>query len=623
MADPRAPRRGGGGARARLAPRSGDRRAARRAAARRPARRTTSRRAVRRTGARVVHAHNVNPSFGWRALAAAREAGRARRAAPAQLPARVRGRDCASRAARTARAATAATRCPGVRLNCRGGSRAEAAVYARRRWRSGSGGWPRRPTRSSCRARSRSRRLRELGAPLGDRARTSSAPSSASSPTRSRAADGRARARRRAAGAREGLRATRSTRARAAGLPLVIAGDGPQARRAARARRRRRRALRRARRRRPSWRALRARRRRSRSCPRASPRSSRSPRSRRWPPGCPWRPPTPAGCARSCPSDGLVPARRRRRARRRGSRALGGDAEAGERGLAVRPRALLARGRRARSCARSTTGAADGRSLPRRPAAHASGRAARPSAPSRPAAVARRRPALHHHGLRARGPGSGRRHGAPIRPAAAARAGRALPRLGPERRFGGAGFWTDDGAGLLFLFHLHGFADLGRYCTEPATAAADAFWANVISSWLDECGRPRRPAWHPFPTQRPRDRLVAALVRGWLGPEPGRRDARSLPRQAHAAPPRGRARHRRQPRAAQRDRAGLRRVCLGDCPHRVHAASTCSSASSRARLLRDGGHEERSPAYHRAVLGDLEDVEALLRRPVARRLPAG
>ncbi|HWH12257.1 MAG TPA: hypothetical protein VG165_14110, partial [Solirubrobacteraceae bacterium] len=32
-------------------------------------------RAVRRTGARVVHAHNVNPAFGWRALAAARDAG--------------------------------------------------------------------------------------------------------------------------------------------------------------------------------------------------------------------------------------------------------------------------------------------------------------------------------------------------------------------------------------------------------------------------------------------------------------------------------------------------------------------------------------------------------------------
>jgi hypothetical protein len=32
-------------------------------------------RAVRRTGARIVHAHNLTPSFGWRSLAAAREAG--------------------------------------------------------------------------------------------------------------------------------------------------------------------------------------------------------------------------------------------------------------------------------------------------------------------------------------------------------------------------------------------------------------------------------------------------------------------------------------------------------------------------------------------------------------------
>src|SRR5581483_7057485 len=32
-------------------------------------------RAVRLTGARVLHAHNLHPAFGWRALAAARAAG--------------------------------------------------------------------------------------------------------------------------------------------------------------------------------------------------------------------------------------------------------------------------------------------------------------------------------------------------------------------------------------------------------------------------------------------------------------------------------------------------------------------------------------------------------------------
>ncbi|HEV3284927.1 MAG TPA: glycosyltransferase family 4 protein [Solirubrobacteraceae bacterium] len=83
--------------------------------------------AVRLSGARVVHAHNLNPAFGWRALAAARAAG-ARvvlhlhqyRLVCAIGVCFTRGEEC--------------TRChgrntfPGVRLNCRG-SRAEALAY--------------------------------------------------------------------------------------------------------------------------------------------------------------------------------------------------------------------------------------------------------------------------------------------------------------------------------------------------------------------------------------------------------------------------------------------------------------------------------------------------------------
>src|SRR5215210_3053191 len=83
--------------------------------------------AVRRTRARVVHAHNVNPSLGWRALAAAHAAG-ARvvlhlhnyRLVCAVGTCFTRGEDC--------------TRChgrntlPGVALRCRGPA-AEAAVY--------------------------------------------------------------------------------------------------------------------------------------------------------------------------------------------------------------------------------------------------------------------------------------------------------------------------------------------------------------------------------------------------------------------------------------------------------------------------------------------------------------
>jgi len=83
--------------------------------------------AVRRTRARVVHAHNLNPAFGWRALAAARAAG-ARvvlhlhnyRLVCAVGTCFTRGEDC--------------TRChgrdtaPGIALNCRG-TGPEAVVY--------------------------------------------------------------------------------------------------------------------------------------------------------------------------------------------------------------------------------------------------------------------------------------------------------------------------------------------------------------------------------------------------------------------------------------------------------------------------------------------------------------
>jgi glycosyltransferase involved in cell wall biosynthesis len=125
------------------------------------------RRFVEETGARVVHAHNVHPAFGWRGLAAARDAG-ARvvlhlhnyRLVCANGICFTRGEDC--------------TRChgrwtvPGVRLNCRGGSRAEAAVYA-----TALAAWQRRLCRQAdafvVPSAFAHRRLRDLGAPVGER----------------------------------------------------------------------------------------------------------------------------------------------------------------------------------------------------------------------------------------------------------------------------------------------------------------------------------------------------------------------------------------------------------------------------------------------------------------------
>jgi glycosyltransferase involved in cell wall biosynthesis len=86
--------------------------------------------AVRRTQARIVHAHNLNPSFGPRALRAAKQAGARivlhlhnyRLVCAVGTCFNAKGEDCVRcKGRRTG---------PGVRLNCRGGSRAEALAYA-------------------------------------------------------------------------------------------------------------------------------------------------------------------------------------------------------------------------------------------------------------------------------------------------------------------------------------------------------------------------------------------------------------------------------------------------------------------------------------------------------------
>jgi len=181
--------------------------------------------AVRRSGARVLHAHNLTPTFGWRALAAARDAG-ARvvlhlhnyRLVCAVGTCFTGGEDC--------------TRChgsntlPGVRLNCRGGSRAESVAYG-----AGLALWQDRLARAADAFVVPSRfaldRLRALGAPLGDRAHV------VPSVQREFAAASTA------AAGRYALVAARLTpekgvadaiaACRRAGVPLVVAGDGPQA----------------------------------------------------------------------------------------------------------------------------------------------------------------------------------------------------------------------------------------------------------------------------------------------------------------------------------------------------------------------------------------------------------
>jgi uncharacterized heparinase superfamily protein len=174
-------------------------------------------------------------------------------------------------------------------------------------------------------------------------------------------------------------------------------------------------------------------------------------------------------------------------------------------------------------------------------------------------------------------------------------------------------FWRPAGEGLLFALHLHGFADLARYAAGPRTAAGDAFWARVAESWLRHAGAPAQPAWHPYATSGRVVAWCAALSAGDWPAELERRMLRSLTRQAAVLQ-----------RCVEHDVGGnhvLRNaaalavagLCLGD-DRRARRALALLRGETRSQLLADGGHEERSTAYHRAVRADLDTVATVLAR---------
>jgi len=182
--------------------------------------------ALRSSGARVLHAHNLQPAFGWRALAAARTRGtrvvlhlHQYRLVCAVGVCFTHGREC--------------TRChgrntlPGVRLNCRG-SAAEAAAYG-----ASLSLWQRRLVEQAdaviVPSRFARERLRALGAPLAwERVRVLAPPLRAAEPDP--AADVPAGpyalvvAR---LSAEKGVEVAIDA-CRMAGMPLVVAGDGPE-----------------------------------------------------------------------------------------------------------------------------------------------------------------------------------------------------------------------------------------------------------------------------------------------------------------------------------------------------------------------------------------------------------
>jgi hypothetical protein len=185
--------------------------------------------------------------------------------------------------------------------------------------------------------------------------------------------------------------------------------------------------------------------------------------------------------------------------------------------------------------------------------------------------------------------------------------------VGASRTFPTPRFWHSREEGLLFLFHLHGFADLAAYAAGPRTTDGDRFWSQVIDDWLLRCSSPRSPAWHPFPMSGRIMAWCAALsADGWDERLRGRmRDSLVV----HARVLR---------RGVERDIGGnhvLRNavalvfvgVCLDDA-RMTDKALRMLNRELGAQVLADGGHEERSTAYHRAVVAELQDVQSLLRQ---------
>jgi glycosyltransferase involved in cell wall biosynthesis len=177
--------------------------------------------AVRRLGAEVVHAHNLHPLFGWRALAAAGAEG-ARTVLHLHNFRLFCAIGVAYRDGGVCHRCSGRNTLPGLRLRCRG-SVAESAVYAAGLWRQQPGLF-RDSDAFVALTEGQAATLERLGLPAG---RTSVLPNFVSNlAARSSAGAGRHAL---VAGrlVEEKGYDTAVLAARAAGVPLVVAGAGP------------------------------------------------------------------------------------------------------------------------------------------------------------------------------------------------------------------------------------------------------------------------------------------------------------------------------------------------------------------------------------------------------------
>lgn len=180
---------------------------------------------------------------------------------------------------------------------------------------------------------------------------------------------------------------------------------------------------------------------------------------------------------------------------------------------------------------------------------------------------------------------------------------------GATRAWGADRFWEDPSDGLLFLFALHSFVELARYGAGPRSGEGDEFWREVLSDWLAHHRRPGYPAWHPYP--------LSGRILSWLsvvdtGLLPAGAASSLAMQAAYLA------------RTIEHDIGGnhvlhnavalsASGLCLGD-DRLTRTGMRLLESELAAQLLLDGGHEERSPAYHEAIRSELDDLAELMSR---------
>jgi uncharacterized heparinase superfamily protein len=191
------------------------------------------------------------------------------------------------------------------------------------------------------------------------------------------------------------------------------------------------------------------------------------------------------------------------------------------------------------------------------------------------------------------------------------RAGR-IELLGMARNLGDPPGWQHADAPLLWRFHLHYWDWAWALAAEPDRADARALFAALWRSWRGAVVAGRGDAWLPYPTALRAWSycgLHADLVAGGEIEEPFVADLA-----AHAGFLR---RHLESDVGGNhliknlKALAGLAVFFADD--HLLARVLHRLTGQLAVQVLADGGHYERAPAYHCQVLGDLIDVESLLR----------